>query len=550
MRFLLAVMVATACVLASLGAQAEAWLSEDFEACSSGSLAGQGVWTGYSQPVQVESTFAKGGSGKAALVNCKLWEQNGGASRTVYSGPGYHYIDVDLAMDTDGTAPVGQNIGYINVWSSTGPEITRIYFANKQFKVLVGPQPGDSQVILDGVVNRQWYHITLGINLTAGKLDAWVDGQQKVTSVPLYNTASSIGSVTLGEWTYFCDMFTKTDIYVDNLVGTVQSVLPSGYGSCIFAPSFFPGWQQQNVEFPFVLKENSANYKMYYTGTGTCQLDDSAWDQWMTGMVTSTDTITWKFPDDYQPVIYAHKFMEGNVVDDTVLSTEFDALFAFGACIVKDGATYKSWYTGWNGGTEYSGAISNKVNFRIGYATSPDGVEWTKVAGSAGAKSALGLGPAGQSDAKGVGQPYVLKEGSTYRMWYEGYDGTVWRIFYAISADGINWTRRGVALNPTPGTLDAQGLRNPVVVTRNGKYELWYQGRNATAPYYRILRATSVDGGLNWIKAGEVVLHPVSPPKRGWLGEPDWDGSEASSPIHVDSMFVQLDGSCQVFYAK
>lgn len=550
MRVLIAVMVVAACVLAPLDAHADAWLSDDFEAYSAGGLAGQGLWTGDTEPVMVESTFTKYGSGKSVLVNCHLWDQSGGASRTVSSGPGYHSIDIDVAMDTEGTAPIGQNLGYVNVWSSAGPEITRIYFANKQFKVLVGPQPGDSQVILDGVVNRQWYHITLGINLAANRLDAWVDGQQKVEGVPLYNTAQSIGSVTLGEWTYFCDMFTKGDIYVDNIVGSLQSILPSGFGSCILAPRFFPGYQQQNVSYPFVLRENSASYKMYYTGTGTCQLNDSAWDQWMTGMVTSTDSITWKFPQDYQPVIYARKFLEGEVADPAALSAEFDSLFAYGACVLKDGATYKSWYTGWNGDTEYSGAISNKVNFRIGYATSSDGVEWTKISGNAGAKSVLGPGPAGQQDIKGVGQPYVLKEGSTYRMWYEGYTGAVWRIFYATSTDGVNWTRHGLALDTTPGSLDALGLRNPVVITRNGKYELWYQGQNPSAPYYHVLRATSLDGGLTWTKAGEVVLHPVSPPKRGWLGEPDWDGSEAASPIHVDSMFVQQDGSCQVFYAK
>ncbi|MBC8427272.1 MAG: hypothetical protein H8D97_00080, partial [Proteobacteria bacterium] len=34
--------------------------------------------------------------------------------------------------------------------------------------------------------------------------------------------------------------------------------------------------------------------------------------------------------------------------------------------------------------------------------------------------------------------PNVIKDGSTYKMWYSGYDGSYWRIHYATSTDGIN----------------------------------------------------------------------------------------------------------------
>ena len=125
--------------------------------------------------------------------------------------------------------------------------------------------------------------------------------------------------------------------------------------------------------------------------------------------------------------------------------------------------------------------LTNKINYRVGYATSPDGVVWTKRPGNAGAGSVLGLGEPGTPDSKSAGQPWVLKDGSAYHMWYEGFDGKTWRIFYAESTDGMTWTKRGAAFEPAGRELSmSSGARNPVVVKRGGQYELWYQGRSAS----------------------------------------------------------------------
>jgi len=63
-----------------------------------------------------------------------------------------------------------------------------------------------------------------------------------------------------------------------------------------------------------------------------------------------------------------------------------------------------------------------------------------------------GLGTAGGAESKGVAHPHVLKEGSVYRMWYEGYDGQVWKLFYATSTDGIAWDPRGTGAGSRPAT--------------------------------------------------------------------------------------------------
>lgn len=315
---------------------------------------------------------------------------------------------------------------------------------------------------------------------------------------------------------------------------------PPGTAVPILSPRFFPGWQSQNVCYPFVIRDESDGlYRMYYAGSGSEQFNDSVWDVWATGVVTSADTITWRYPDSYEAVLLGRRFMEGDVVEVGDAASSFDAIWAIGACVIKDGAGFKAWHTGWDGQTEHlGGGITNKVGFRIGYATSPDGNVWTKVAGAHGRGAVLGLGAAGEPDAKAAAHPHVLKAGGGYRMWYEGYDGTAWRILYATSGNGVDWTKQGVVLEPgESGALDELGVRNPVVFVRKGLHELWYQGQSRSAPRYHVMRAVSPDGMI-WTRVpGEIVLHP----------DPPVSGSER---ILVDSVIVLPDESVQVFFAK
>src|SRR5688572_693136 len=308
----------------------------------------------------------------------------------------------------------------------------------------------------------------------------------------------------------------------------------------ILSPKFFPGWQAQNVSFPFVVDDKrTGHYKMFYAGSGTTYVNDSTWDQWVTGLVTSKDGRTWIYPDNYEAVLFANKFLEGDVVDPAASAGIFDSIFAYGLCVVQDGPLYKGWYTGWNGETrQMGGGLSDKINFRIGYTTSSDGVNWNKTVGSAGGRAVLGPGNADDADSRGAAHPHVLYADGGFRMWYEGYDGTTWRILYATSRDGLNWSNQGVALDlGATNTLDELGLRNPMVLVRGGHYELWYQGQSRSTPQFHVMRARSTDG-LTWKKIpGEVHLHPENPVS----------GNER---ILVDSAIILPDGRVQVFFAK
>ena len=78
----------------------------------------------------------------------------------------------------------------------------------------------------------------------------------------------------------------------------------------------------------------------------------------------------------------------------------------------------------------------------IGYATSPDGITWTK-SGTAAVLPYLGYG----WDSTPY-HPSVIYDGKGYHMWYSGcnYSGSDCQIGYATSPDGATWTRRQMVL--------------------------------------------------------------------------------------------------------
>ena len=82
------------------------------------------------------------------------------------------------------------------------------------------------------------------------------------------------------------------------------------------------------------------------------------------------------------------------------------------------------WYEGDNG---------------IGYATSADGIIWIK---DSLHNPVLEPGPPGSWDEMQINQASVLFKDNIYHLWYSGVDFfNDNRIGHATSPDGINWTK-------------------------------------------------------------------------------------------------------------
>jgi hypothetical protein len=164
----------------------------------------------------------------------------------------------------------------------------------------------------------------------------------------------------------------------------------------------------------------------------------------------------------------------------------------------------------------------------IGYATSPDALTWQTYDGNPV------LSP-DSVDADSFGFPMVIQDGpGDYKMWYSG-GGNIW---LATSPDGLSWTKRlGIpAVAPgSPGAWDDDSVYAPVVVANSGKYEMWYVGQGTGAAEARIGYAWSSDG-LTWTKS---PANPVLIGKKGY-----WEESAVAYP----AVIVEGPASYRMWY--
>jgi hypothetical protein len=134
------------------------------------------------------------------------------------------------------------------------------------------------------------------------------------------------------------------------------------------------------------------------------------------------------------------------------------------AKVLFEDSTFHLWY----------GATRNNVSYeqmRVGYASSPDGIHWTKYDDPATTNPpyaesdpVLGLGPPGSFDEHSVINGPVLYDGVEFKMWYNGFSGPAWGTGHikgglATSPNGIHWTKAD-SVNPIfevgpPGSWDS-----------------------------------------------------------------------------------------------
>ncbi len=125
---------------------------------------------------------------------------------------------------------------------------------------------------------------------------------------------------------------------------------------------------------------------------------------------------------------------------------------------------------------------------------------WFKYVGN----PVLDVGPAGSWDAGGVEIKRVIM-GDTLRMWYTGY-GQKLAIGTAISTDGgISWKKQPrPVLLPTPLTWDSAYIDQAYVIDSGSTYKMWYGGYDGTT--VRIGYAVSRDRGITWSKRSDPLL--------------------------------------------
>jgi predicted GH43/DUF377 family glycosyl hydrolase len=202
----------------------------------------------------------------------------------------------------------------------------------------------------------------------------------------------------------------------------------------------------------------------------------------------------------------------------------------FMPCVLynADSTRYEMWFA-----ASYGPNTPNWRPYRIGFATSKDGINWTTYP-----SPVLSPSP-GTWEAYTVEQPMVIRENGQYKMWYSGSpDFVVTMIGYASSPDGIHWTK--YPGNPVMGVgtavWEAGGPYSCTVMPFLGGYRMWYGGYEAMPSIVsRIGHATSADG-ITWQR--DTVNNPVV--GTGAAGQ--WDAGWVVSPqvFHVGDTYLML----------
>ncbi len=134
---------------------------------------------------------------------------------------------------------------------------------------------------------------------------------------------------------------------------------------------------------------------------------------------------------------------------------------------------------------------------RLGVARSADGVRWDKVR----ANPILELGGAGAFDENGLGEPAVWDYGGFYWMLYTGRDiGENRRLGLARSADGVRWKKLPVVFAGGQA-WDSKVVCDPSVVIEGSQIRVWFGGGDVARP------DENVHGQI-----GMAILKPVERP--------------------------------------
>ena len=260
----------------------------------------------------------------------------------------------------------------------------------------------------------------------------------------------------------------------------------------ILGPATSTALDSDNVDDPSLAKVGSM-YAMWYSGTAEDGGPPAIF------VATSTNGTTWTRGNGGAPVL------QGSPLS-------FDQDGVDGPDVVYDAADqtapYRMWYSGHAG-----------VFGAVGYATSTDGLSWVKYPGVGQLPLAvLTHGPAGSADSFSAADPSVLKDGTTWKMWYTGDDSSKKRVAYATSTDGINWAKGGKVIAPEDPGVSANiafGAFAPTVWKSGNTYSMLLTGRKLVGQgefQTKIMGTTSTDG-VAW-GGPSPVLNPSGSPQN------------------------------------
>jgi predicted GH43/DUF377 family glycosyl hydrolase len=151
--------------------------------------------------------------------------------------------------------------------------------------------------------------------------------------------------------------------------------------------------------------------------------------------------------------------------------TDTELYFRVAHSVMKDAGVWKIWY---GAGSVYTMKDGKQLpSYNIKYVESQDGINYD-------GEGRVVLDIHGPNEYR-VGRPYIIKEDDHFRMFYAvGTTDKLFRLGYAESPDGINWERMDekVGIDVSEDGWDSEMISYPSIVKYEEQTYLFYNGNN------------------------------------------------------------------------
>jgi hypothetical protein len=146
-----------------------------------------------------------------------------------------------------------------------------------------------------------------------------------------------------------------------------------------------------------------------------------------------------------------------------------DPFFTTAPWVLVEDGVWRTWYATGTGWDDFAGAQRPLHHYHIRYAESDDGLTWRR-----DGRVCIDYV---DGEEFALTRPCVVRDGDLYRMWYSR-RGHAYRIGYAESGDGLEWTRRDeeVGIDASPDGWDSEMVEYPFVFDAEGRRFLVYNG--------------------------------------------------------------------------
>lgn len=216
-------------------------------------------------------------------------------------------------------------------------------------------------------------------------------------------------------------------------------------------------FDDSGVNVSCVLKNNGLYY-MYFIGWNPSKTVST---RNAIGLATSKDGVNFT------------RMFDGAVLDRTAL----EPYYTGAVYVIIDEGIWKMWYTS---GSEFK-VVNEKpeIWYHIKYAESADGIKWRR-------DNIYCIKP--KDEYESTARPCVIKDNGIYKMWYSYRSicdfrtdvHNSYRIGYAESKDGKNWTRKDeeVGIGLSKYGWDSNMIAYPAVYKFKGKTYMLYNGND------------------------------------------------------------------------